>query len=198
MSPPAAYSVCATKKGAVPLSIDKRRFGKLVTRVENVSGDVSALCTALKNALGAGGHVDGSCIEVQGDQREVLGPWLIAQGCVKGLRHEKPPAPAEEQDSEAAGKERRKPRWDAAMAAAHLASSKPEAACQREPRGPEYQRFVALMKSWPFWDHEYSSLPQRFTQRGRVAGGVELESCHSESAPAQSVKSVPAPQFSSS
>ena len=42
------YAVHATKKGDVPLSLDKRKWGKVVTRVENVSGDGQALLAALK------------------------------------------------------------------------------------------------------------------------------------------------------
>ena len=150
------YAVNATKKGELPLSTDKRKWGKVVTTLANVTGDAEALCTALKGALGTGGHVLPGAIEVQGDQRETIGAWLVASGCVKGLRREreKPAAPAQEQeqpgassgDGEPAAKERRKPRWDAARAAA--ASGGERADAPSAPSDPEYKRFVLLMKSW--------------------------------------------------
>ena len=116
------YTVLATKKGELPISVDKRKWGKLVTTVDNVGGDVDSLCTAIKGALGTGGHSLPGAVEVQGDQREAISAWLVESGCVKGLRRNKaaqqvavvePDASA----GEDAAKERRKPRWDAGRAA---------------------------------------------------------------------------------
>ena len=83
------YTVLATKKGELPISVDKRKWGKLVTTVDNVAGDVELLCTAIKGALGTGGHSLPGAVEVQGDQREAISAWLVESGCVKGLRRNK-------------------------------------------------------------------------------------------------------------
>ena len=87
MTPP--FTVNATKKGELPISLDKRKWGKLVTRVDNVGGDADSLAGALKGALGTGGHSLPGAVEVQGDQREAISAWLIESGCVKGLRRNK-------------------------------------------------------------------------------------------------------------
>ena len=60
------FAVRATKKGELPLSVDKRKWGKLVTRLDNVSGDVDALLSAVKGALGTGGSGLPGAVEVQG------------------------------------------------------------------------------------------------------------------------------------
>ena len=55
------------------LSTEKRKKGKLVTRIQGLAAadnDLPALLTQLKNSCGAGGTIDGDCIEIQGDQME--------------------------------------------------------------------------------------------------------------------------------
>ena len=53
--PPPPYSVGGTKKGAMPVSVEKRAKGKVVTVIANLGGDLKTLCTELKHALGTGG-----------------------------------------------------------------------------------------------------------------------------------------------
>eukprot|EP00966_Prymnesium_polylepis_P145950 3371269-Prymnesium_polylepis.1 len=80
-------TIQATKKGALPLSLEKRKCGKVVTVITGVRGDADGLLGQLKAALGTGGTVRASdnAIEVQGDRRDVLDAWLRKSGCVKGL-----------------------------------------------------------------------------------------------------------------
>ena len=91
-----SFHVQATKKGGVALSLQKTKWGKVVTRVERVGGDRDALCTALKTRLGTGGTVaDDGCVEVQGDHREAVTEWLLSTGVVRGAAKPKPaPAPS--------------------------------------------------------------------------------------------------------
>lgn len=180
----AMFTVCATKKGELPISIDKRKWGKLVTRVDNVGGDVDSLCTAIKGALGTGGHSLPGAVEVQGDQREAISAWLVESGCVKGLRRNKAvQVTAVEQDASAgedAAKERLKQRWDAGRAAcSHTASgAEPEVAGTpaSDRTDPGFQSFCTLWRSWIFWNHDYGMLRERFAQRATAAGGAEFDS----------------------
>ena len=112
-----SFHVQATKKGGVALSLQKTKWGKVVTRVERVGGDRDALCTALQTRLGTGGTVaDDGCVEVQGDHREAVTEWLLSTGVVRGAAKPKPaPAPADAADDEPA--ERRKPRHEKQAAA---------------------------------------------------------------------------------
>ena len=112
-----SFHVQATKKGGVALSLQKTKWGKVVTRVERVGGDRDALCTALKTRLGTGGTVaDDGCVEVQGDHREAVTEWLLSTGVVRGAAKPKPaPAEADAADDEPA--ERRKPRHEKQAAA---------------------------------------------------------------------------------
>jgi translation initiation factor 1 len=59
------------------------RGGKVVTTVEGLQGSqaaLEALCLALKQAVGAGGQLVGSVIEIQGEQRQRLLSLLAARG----------------------------------------------------------------------------------------------------------------------
>ncbi|MFP4500820.1 MAG: translation initiation factor [Candidatus Hydrogenedentota bacterium] len=66
-SPP--YKVRKTRKGALPVRVEKRSRGKLVTIVEGVEGDASALLACLKKSCGAGGVLRDNHVEIQGDHR---------------------------------------------------------------------------------------------------------------------------------
>ena len=60
-----AWRVRGTKKGDWPIDVEKRKH-HTVTCIRNVSGDANTLCTELQDALGAGGTVRGSVVELQG------------------------------------------------------------------------------------------------------------------------------------
>ena len=142
---PPMYFVHATKAGEVPLFVEKSKWNKLITRCEHCAGDVQALATALKQALGTGGTMDGSAIIIQGDQREALTAWLLSRGLVRGLRsdklsekHEKGDAP--EEVAAPVLRERKKPRWttgDKAAAAARASNEQSDGDGADEPDEPD-------------------------------------------------------------
>ena len=49
------FVVMASKKGGIPVGVEKRAKGKKVTVVSNIQGDCAALLTVLKRSLGSGG-----------------------------------------------------------------------------------------------------------------------------------------------
>lgn len=51
------YVVRGSKKGALPLVLEKRRHGKVVSVIRNVEGDAKSLLVELKHYLGTGGTV---------------------------------------------------------------------------------------------------------------------------------------------
>ncbi|MFP6581866.1 MAG: hypothetical protein VCD00_04850 [Candidatus Hydrogenedentota bacterium] len=61
------YQVARTRKGNWPVRIEKRGGGKIVTIVEQISGDGKAFLKALQKSLGTGGKFDGSTVQIQGD-----------------------------------------------------------------------------------------------------------------------------------
>ena len=55
------------------LSTDRRRYGKIVTKVEGLEDsaiDINQLAKLLKNKCAAGGTVKGRTIELQGDHKK--------------------------------------------------------------------------------------------------------------------------------
>ena len=55
------------------LSTDRRRYGKIVTKVEGIEAvalDINELAKLLKNKCAAGGTVKGRIIELQGDHKK--------------------------------------------------------------------------------------------------------------------------------
>ena len=52
------------------LTTKKSKWNKVITILHHVSGDVQRLSKVLRDALGTGGRVRGSTIELMGDQRE--------------------------------------------------------------------------------------------------------------------------------
>lgn len=59
--------VARTRKGGIPVSVEKRSGGKVVTILANVTGDANALLSYLRKKCGAGGVVREGAIELQGD-----------------------------------------------------------------------------------------------------------------------------------
>ena len=111
---PPKFWVQSCKSGdLLPLFVHKTKWSKVVTRVENVTGDVKALAKALQRALGTGGSVHGSAVEVQGDQRDAIAAFLLRMGAVKGMRRAKKAAAVDAASEDAAPESvvRAKPRW---------------------------------------------------------------------------------------
>ena len=162
------YAVHATKKGGAPLQLQRRKYGKTVTLLQaaNVEGDRAQLLSDLKTALGTGGSIDNDSLEFQGSHVERMTEWLVSGGHLRGARKQssKPvdslpvPAPAPPV-----------PPPGATLATngsnkGLLHSSPPSLvkAGDGKVRSSAFGRFVALMKSWPFWDHDYSQLAYLF------------------------------------
>ena len=76
-----AWRVRGTKKGDWPIDVEKRKH-HTVTCIRNVSGDANVLCTELQDALGAGGTVRGSVVELQGAHTDRCVAFLAAQGYI--------------------------------------------------------------------------------------------------------------------
>ncbi|KAJ1485640.1 hypothetical protein T484DRAFT_1945080 [Baffinella frigidus] len=83
----APFMVMGSKKGGFPVTVESRARGKTVTVIHNVSGDVDALLTKLKEKVGAGGVVRDGDVEVQGDHASVVEALLLKLRCVKGVSH---------------------------------------------------------------------------------------------------------------
>lgn len=69
---PPAFRVSRTRKGGLPIFLEKRANGKPATVIRNVTGDADALLTLLKKKCGAGGTIRDGDVEIQGDHREVV------------------------------------------------------------------------------------------------------------------------------
>ena len=68
--------VARTRKGGLPVAVEKRARGKVVTVVRNISGDSEALLKELKRRCGAGGVVREDSIEIQGDHKDTVKAYL--------------------------------------------------------------------------------------------------------------------------
>jgi translation initiation factor 1 len=75
-TPKVAWRVAKTRKGGWPLTYEKRPGGKLATVIQNISGDGTALVTALKKHCAAGGAFKDGVIELQGDHRVKVAAFL--------------------------------------------------------------------------------------------------------------------------
>ena len=162
------YRVTATKKGGVPVEVQRRKHNKTVTLLSlaNVRGDHQLLLSHLKTALGTGGAIVDGAIELQGERAEALETWLIAHDAIEGMAKPKalkaaapPPLPPPSQPQQQ-------------QTGAHQpAKTRPPIRATR-PASTAYGRFVALWKSWPYWDHDWSQLPHRWeaAQAAQAAG----------------------------
>lgn len=65
------------------VALEKRKRGKVVTVISGLAGSVEQskrLLRTLKQDCGAGGMLEGSQIELQGDHRQRASQWLRAEG----------------------------------------------------------------------------------------------------------------------
>ena len=71
------------------LSTDRRRYGKIVTKVEGIEDsaiDINKLAKILKNKCAAGGTVKGRTIELQGDHKKRASKVLEQNGYTVEVR----------------------------------------------------------------------------------------------------------------
>lgn len=77
----APFYIQRTRKGGMPLSLERRPGGKVATIIGNVQGDAEALLALLKKRCGAGGVVREAAVEIQGDHRSrievILREYLV-------------------------------------------------------------------------------------------------------------------------
>ena len=102
------YKVHGSKKGGLPVSVEKRKHRKIVTVIRNVEGDAKRLLKDLKNELGTGGSVcaqpgggaedkksksslkDDTLlilrqVEIQGDHLKAITAFLSKKGGLRGV-----------------------------------------------------------------------------------------------------------------
>ena len=190
MTPPrsgtsnASFHVHGTKKGAIPVSVERRALGKKVTVIENVSGDADALLRMLKSRLGTGGTRRGSTstVEIAGDRVDAVSHLLASvDGCLKGVaglgnsaqqkRRKKAQQQCERRNAEETAArvairqegERHKPKPVVSRARRKIVTlSQPHASCET------FDGFKALMMTrWPYWDKDFSRLREYFHRRRR-------------------------------
>lgn len=70
------FRVERTRKGGLPVFVERRAKGKVVTVVRNVSGDTEFLLKTLKKRCGAGGVIREGDVEIQGDHRASIETFL--------------------------------------------------------------------------------------------------------------------------
>lgn len=70
------FRVEKTRKGGLPVFVERRAKGKVVTVVRNVSGDAEHLLKSLKKRCGAGGVLRDGDVEIQGDHRASIEAFL--------------------------------------------------------------------------------------------------------------------------
>lgn len=202
-TPSASFRVRGTKKGSIPVTVERRALGKKVTVIENVSGDADALLRMLKSRLGTGGTRRGSTstVEIAGDRVAAVSSLLASvDGCLKGVaglgnaakeKRRKAQQQSERRDAdETAARvaiqkdERRKPKPVASPGVRRkiVTVSQPHASCE------SFDGFKALMMTrWPYWDKDFSRLREYFNRRRRertdVGGFIETLTSGDDEAP---------------
>lgn len=71
-----SFTIKRTKKGGLPISLEKRAQGKTVTVVRNLSGNAGEFLAILKKRCGAGGVLRDGAVELQGDHRATIEAFL--------------------------------------------------------------------------------------------------------------------------
>jgi len=78
---PKELCVCGLKKEErVVVTTEKRSFGKIVTIISGISGDLKQTAKYLKSKLGCGGTIKNGVIELQGDHRRRIKELLNSLG----------------------------------------------------------------------------------------------------------------------
>jgi len=75
-----AFTIMRTKKGGLPIAVERRAAGKSVTIVKNVSGDTHLLCELLKKHCAAGGKASNDAVEIQGNHLAAIESFIKAHG----------------------------------------------------------------------------------------------------------------------
>ncbi len=70
------FQITKTRKGGLPIFVEKRAKGKTVTVIRNVTGDAQELLRTLKKRCGAGGVFRDGEVEIQGDHCAAVEQFL--------------------------------------------------------------------------------------------------------------------------
>lgn len=88
---PSEICVCediAREQQKIIISVDKRRYGKMMTIVEGINPhelDIDSLITKLKKKCASGGTIKDGRIELQGDHRSKVKETLESMGFIVEL-----------------------------------------------------------------------------------------------------------------
>lgn len=153
--PSCGFAVRGTKKGELPLKVEKRAKGKKVTIIPNVHGDAAKLARALMTMLGVGGtarHAEGGswAVEVQGDQTVRVTQALLDFECLQGMTKDALQALKKDRDGQAAKGELV---VDRNAATKFLAQTRQGAAMSHEE-----ERRKALEEEAEFYGHFWQTL----------------------------------------
>jgi len=78
---PKELCICKAKKEEkIVVTTEKRSFGKIVTIISGISGDLKQTAKYLKSKLGCGGTIKNGVIELQGDHRRRIKELLNSLG----------------------------------------------------------------------------------------------------------------------
>ena len=167
------FQVSGTKKGGMPVTVEKRPKGKVATVIGNVRGDKAELLAMVKAAVGAGGSVAGhDSVEIQGDHAAKIQQLLLrhqdrtGHATMKGVAGLKPkpekPEPRREEESRA----RREEKVRSAEVLAQQKQRRVEAR-QRAVREAvnakvestrHFHVYANMMKTWRYWDQNWDAL----------------------------------------
>jgi len=68
------------KEQRIKIKKDKRRYGKIITLVEGIEGNIKEIAKKLKSELACGGTVKNNTIELQGDHLKKVKEVLVDLG----------------------------------------------------------------------------------------------------------------------
>lgn len=173
------FTVGGTKKGGMPVTVEKRPRGKTVTVIGNVKGDKDELIKLLKHSLGCGGHAVGPMVvEIQGDHHDAIQALLLKHGgtdTMKGVaglkkrKEEEDTTKTSQQDDEYIDsrdllKTRQKTQTRGAITNRRADDRRRQLMTQATFAKTEstrhFHHFSHLMKQWRYWDQDYGELPE--------------------------------------
>ncbi|MEM5820724.1 MAG: stress response translation initiation inhibitor YciH [Candidatus Aenigmatarchaeota archaeon] len=78
---PKDLCICEKKvEQKVVVTVERRSFGKIVTLISGIDGDLKKIASFLKSKLGCGGTIKNGIIELQGDHRRRIRELLNSLG----------------------------------------------------------------------------------------------------------------------
>ena len=167
------FQVSGTKKGGMPVTVEKRPKGKVATVIGNVRGDKAELLAMVKAAVGAGGSVAGhDSVEIQGDHAAKIQQLLLrhqdrtGHATMKGVAGLKPkpekPEPRREEESRARREEKVRSGEELARQKQRRVEARQRAVREAVNAKVESTRhfhvYANMMKTWRYWDQNWDAL----------------------------------------